>query len=122
MKAETGRLAFHGDAPGPSRRMDGWIHAYQKVTQNGCPVWLGDSCPSRITSVVGPDLGFTALEIPFFTVPRADLVGEIESPNHSLYSQRNLYLTAQWTMVSFSETPSRGLTHVETQSDRRGVW
>lgn len=73
---------------------------------------LGAAVPCRDTSVLGPDLGLTVLETPFFTVLRADLVVEMESSSRSPYSERRLYLTHQWTMVSSSEL---GSAHLETQ-------
>ena len=60
-----------------------------------------------ITSVLKPCLGLTALETPFSSVLRADMVGTRDGvTNHNSHSERKLYLTGQWTMVSCSEPPS----------------
>lgn len=41
---------------------------------------MGTAVPRRVTSVLEPDLGLTALETPFFSVLRANMVLEMESP------------------------------------------
>lgn len=70
------------------QRLDGWVHKYQWLIRNGWSVWLGDSCPLHATLVLGPDLGLTALETPFFTVLRAALVVEtVTQPQHLLWEE-----------------------------------